>query len=255
MFFILSKTLNYLTMPVVIICICFFVFIILKKQPWKKYFFWMGFAALLLFSNDFIANELMLAWEIKPVAFATLKKHYEYGIVLTGVTLGKRNPDDRVYFNKGADRIVHTVQLYKLGYIKKLIISGGNGSLIDVEEREADELKRAALLMGVPAADIILENKSRNTHESAEELKKMFADKITPDDCILITSAFHMRRSLACFKKAGLSMDTFSTDLYTHKRDFTPDVLFIPNAGAVIIWTKLIKEWTGFLAYKMAGYI
>src|SRR6478609_8184154 len=107
MFFFLSKTLNYLAQPLFIICVCFLVSVFIRKPVWKKRLFWIGFALLFFFSNEFIANEAMLAWEVKPVAFASLTKKYEYGIVLTGVTLGKRHPADRVYFDKGADRIYH----------------------------------------------------------------------------------------------------------------------------------------------------
>jgi hypothetical protein len=64
-----------------------------------------------------------------------------------------------------------------------------------------------------------------------------------------------MRRSLACFEKVGLKKDTFSTDLYTHDRFFNPDVLLVPKIGSIVLWTKLSKEWTGFIAYKLAGYV
>jgi uncharacterized SAM-binding protein YcdF (DUF218 family) len=255
MFFFLSKTISYLTQPLVVIVIFFLLSVFIEKSVWKKRFFWIAFAMLFFFSNEFIANEAMLAWEVKPIAFNSLKKKYKYGIVLTGVTIGRRVPADRVYFDKGADRVYHTVQLYKLGYIDKIVVSGGNGRLVEIEEKEADELKKTLLIMGVPAEDILLENNSRNTHESALAIKEMFKDTLNTNECILITSAFHMRRSLACFKKVGLGMDIFSTDLYTHPRSFDIDVLFVPKVGAIVLWSKLSKEWTGFLAYKLAGYV
>jgi uncharacterized SAM-binding protein YcdF (DUF218 family) len=255
MFFILSKTLSHLTEPLIIVLILFIASLAIRKQVWKKRLFWTGFILLIFFSNDFLANEAMLAWEVKPIAFSALKKKYTYGILLTGVSIGKRQPDDRVYFDKGADRVYHSVQLYKLGYIEKILVSGGNGKLVAVEEPEADVLKEALLIMGVKEEDILLESNSRNTHESAVNVKAMLKDEIKPEDCLLITSAFHMRRSLACFEKVGLKMDTFSTDLYTHDRYFNPDVLLIPKIGSIVLWTKLSKEWTGFIAYKLAGYV
>jgi uncharacterized SAM-binding protein YcdF (DUF218 family) len=255
MFFILSKTLSHLTEPLIIVLILFIVSVLIRKQAWKKRLFWTGFILLIFFSNDFLANEAMLAWEVKPIPFNALKKKYKYGILLTGVSIGKRQPDDRVYFDKGADRVYHSVQLYKLGHIEKILVSGGNGRLVAVEEPEADVLKKALLIMGVKEEDILLESDSRNTHESAVNVKAMLKDEIKPEDCLLITSAFHMRRSLACFVKVGLKMDTFSTDLYTHERVFNPDTLLVPKIGSIVLWTKLSKEWTGFLAYKLAGYV
>jgi len=256
MFFILSKTLNYLTMPLVIICICFLLHVFIKRKDWKKRFFWLAFGMLFFFSNDFIANEVMMAWEPDATPFIDIKRKYEYGIVLTGVTNPELKPRDRVYFSKGADRVTHAVQLYRLGLVKQIIISGGRGRLIDIGEQEADDLREAMLVMGVPIDDILVENFSRNTFESAQEVKKMLEQRnVKSSNCVLITSAFHMKRSIACFRKANADMDTFTTDFYTHRRVFTPDVLLIPKIEAIFVWQRLFKEWVGFVAYKLAGYV
>lgn len=255
MFFILSKTLNYLTMLMVLICGFLVLSVVLKNAKWRKRFFWIAFGMLFFFSNDFIANEAMMAWELKATPLADIKRKYELGIVLTGVTSEFREPADRVYFQKGADRVTHALQLYKEGFVKKILISGGSGRLVDVEIREADELKKAFLLMGVPEADLMIENQSRNTYESAEEVKKILADSIKASDCVLITSSFHMRRSRACFVKAGIPMDTYATDFYSHPRNFYLDTLLLPSLDGLILWQKLIKEWVGFAAYWVAGYV
>jgi uncharacterized SAM-binding protein YcdF (DUF218 family) len=254
MFFVLSKALNFVTNPLVLVFGFFVLSIVFKSAKRKKIFFWIGLSLLLFFSNDFIANEAMRAWEVPVTPYKEIHKTYDWGIVLTGVTLNDKQPDDRVYFQHGADRVVHTVELYKKGVIKKIIISGGTGRLLTEGRPEADELVKVMELMGVLSSDMVIENQSRNTHESAVRLKEMFTDS-TATNYMLITSAFHMRRSLACFKKAGFEVDTFSTDFYTHPRYFTPDILFIPKVDAILIWQKLFKEWVGMVAYKMAGYI
>ncbi len=254
MFFILSKVLNFLTNPLVIVLV-FFIFSIFHKTPKrKKIFFWIAFSFLLFFSNDFIANEVMAAWEIDPVQYTKIKREYDWGIVLTGVTQNDKLPDDRVYFQHGADRVVHTVELYKKGIIRKVMISGGSGRLVTNARKEADELFNAMVLMGVPSYAMAIENESRNTHESAVKVKQLVKNE-QGSSYLLITSAFHMRRSAACFRKVGFEVDTFSCDFYTHPRYFTPDVFFIPRAEAIMIWQKLFKEWAGMVAYKVAGYI
>lgn len=112
------------------------------------------------------------------------------------------------------------------------------------------------ILMGVPEEDIWIENKSRNTGESPIAVKPMLdSARVRPEDCLLITSAFHMRRSLACYRKAGLPLEPFSADFYAHPRVYYPDVLFIPQVEAMYLWQKIIKEWVGMAAYKLAGYI
>jgi uncharacterized SAM-binding protein YcdF (DUF218 family) len=254
MFFVLSKVLNFLTNPLVIVCTLLLFSVIIKNQKRKKRLFWVAFSLLLFFSNDFIANEVMGLWEMPATPYAEVKESYDWGIVLTGVTMNDRMPDDRVYFQHGADRVVHAVELYKKGIIRKIMISGGSGRLVTAARKEANELFNAMVLMGVPANDMMIESESRNTYESAVNVGLLLKDSRT-NQFLLITSAFHMRRSVACFKKAGFTIDSFSTDFYTHPRYFTPDVLLIPKADSIMIWQRLFKEWVGMMAYKIAGYI
>lgn len=254
MFFILSKVLNFLTNPLIFVFGFLIASAIAKKTHLKKRFFWAAFSLLLFFSNDFIANEAMGAWEVKPTLYTSMDKVYDWGIVLTGVTYNDRQPADRVYFNHGADRVMHTIQLYKKGIIKKVIISGGTGSLIRENSPEADEIFDIMVMAGIPAADILLERDSRNTHENAVNTKAIL-DKEEGNTYLLITSGFHMTRSLGCFRKVGLNTDSFSADLYTHPRYWTPDVLIVPKAESISLWQKLFKEWVGIFAYWATGYL
>jgi uncharacterized SAM-binding protein YcdF (DUF218 family) len=255
MFFLLSKILNYLAMSQVLICLCFLLALLLRSPRWKTRMIRGGIFLLFFFTNDFIVNEVICAWEVKPIPFASLADKPRVGIVLTGTTLAEMKPDDRVYFQRGADRVIHAFQLYKLGKVNKLLISGGSGRLIDIGQREADEIKSVLTLFGVPETDILTENASRNTAESARESVAMLHNLARPEDCLLITSAFHMRRSLACFRGAGWEIQPFSVDFFGHPRKFTPDILFIPRYEALGKWNILFKEWTGMTAYWLAGYI
>lgn len=255
MFFFLSKTLNYLMMPLVIITILFIASLVLKNKRWKKRLFIGGLSLLLLFSNEFIANEFMLMWELPATPFVAVKRKYEWGILLSGVTKAEMKPDDRVYFSRGADRVIHTVQLYKLGLIHKVLVSGGSGRLLDIGEREANDLANAMIMMGVQPQDILIENESRNTHESAEQVKTILNGKVLPENCLLITSGYHMRRARGCFKKVNWPVDTFSADFLSHPRTYGFDVLFIPKIDALLMWHHLIKETVGYVSYKVAGYI
>lgn len=254
MFFILSKILGYLVRPLVVIVMLFISSIVIRNKKWKRRLFITAFASLLFCSNEFISNEVMRLWELPPTPFAEIKTTYEVGILLTGVTKTNFSPNDRVYFQRSSDRVTHTLQLYKLGHIKKILISGGDGTILD-HTKEADDLSLVLQMMGVPLADLIIENQSDNTHLSAVAVKKMIEGIYQPTDCLLITSGYHMRRSRACFKKAGFEVDTFSVDFLSEKRTFTPDVLLVPRIESISKWQVLTKEWVGMLAYKIAGYI
>lgn len=255
MFFLLSKTLNYLVMPLSIIAVCFIMSLLLRSAKWRRWSRIGGLALLFLFTNEFIANEVMKRWEVPTQAFDDMRPH-RLGIVLTGAMIPLLKPDDRVYFTKGADRVVHTVQLYKSGLIKEILISGGSGRLIDIHEREADRFRDVMILMGIPDSVIMVENMTRNTHESAIAVKAILREHgYAADECLLITSAFHMRRSLACYRKAGLAVDSFSTDFYAHHHGYYFDSFVVPKVEALVIWHKLVREWVGMVAYRMAGYV
>ena len=255
MFFVLSKILFYAVMPLTIICGLLIATLFVKKQSLRKKIVVASLSLLLLFSNEFIVNEVVKLWEIPITPMKEVTKTYSWGILLTGITKYDSGPQDRVYFACGADRVTHTVQLYKLGKIKKILVSGGSGRLDAPDRKEAYEIAEALMLMGVPSNDIATEAESRNTHESAEGVKNMLEGKAAPSECLLITSAFHMRRSMACFKKVGWNVDPFSVDFHSHTRKHSFDVLLIPKVDAFREWHVLIREWTGMIAYKAAGYI
>lgn len=254
MFFVLSKVLGFLANPLVIVFGFFAAGLFTKKAHLRKRLFWVALGSLLFFSNDFIANEVMRAWEVEATPYAAMNKTYDWGIVLTGVALNDREPADRVYFHHGADRVTHAIQLYKMGIIRKIVISGGVGRLLTSGRPEADDLASVMVMAGVPREHIVIENTSANTHENAVNVKNLLAD-VPGERCLLITSAFHMRRARACFDKVGLGADCFSGDFYTHPRYFTPDILLVPKADAINLWQKLFKEWLGMAAYWVAGYV
>jgi len=255
MFFILSKTLAFLIKPITLVLICFILGFFLKKPRWKKRFLVSGFVLLVIFTNDFLSNEFIRWWEVPVTPLEQLEGKYDVAIVLAGITETKMLPRDRVYFKKGADRVTHALQLYRQKKVKKILVSGGTGDPLDQSYREARELFKFLRLAGVPARDLMVEPHSRNTHESAIQTTKMLKSGIGKNKYLLITSAFHMRRALACFEKQGLPVIGYSTDFYSLERKHFIWVFFIPSDDALTRWTKLSKEIVGYTVYKMMGYI
>ncbi|WP_242478980.1 hypothetical protein [Hymenobacter lapidiphilus] len=127
MFFLLSKLLDFLLSPALWI-----VGLLLVGLLWRKrQLLWAAAAALLFFTNPFLANEALLAWERPPVTLQQLGTGYDAGILLTGITDVQKSPHDRVYLGAGADRLLHTLWLYRAGRIRRIIISGGSGAAFD----------------------------------------------------------------------------------------------------------------------------
>ena len=118
------------------------------------------------------------------------------------------------------------------------------------------QLKQDLVSMGIPASDIIVESKSRNTHENAHQTRLVFEEKgFSKQNNLLITSSMHMRRALACFAKEGLSCTPFTTDHYSIHSETIAITEFIPSNNAFTMWDKLIKEWVGYTMYNIMGYL
>ena len=252
MFFILSKIFVFLITPLVWIITLLLIAIFSKNEKRKKRSLRWGVGILLFFSNTFIFDEFIRAWEIPAAKYQDLKS-YNAGIVLGGMVKYDQSLD-RLQFYRGADRLFQAIELYKRGYIKKIIFTGGSGSILHPEDKEGAYVKRYLLTLGIPEEDFYIENESQNTRENAVFTKQLIDKEKISGPFLLITSAFHMRRSLGCFHKTGMVVDPYSTDRYAGPRKFEFDHVFIPNISALNDWHNLIHEVIGFITYKMSGY-
>ena len=254
MFFYISKLFYFLLTPIVWFVIAFAFAIYTKNKSLRKKVILFSCIGLYVFSNQFIANETIRQWEVQTIHIDSIKKPYDYGIVLGGFNTYDVK-FDRVNFNKASDRLWQTLLLYKQGKIKKILISGGEGRIIKENYSESEITKEFLIKIGIPEGDILIEPNSRNTYENAIETAKIVKHQHTNQTYIIITSAIHMKRAQACFKKAGINCDTFSTDRIAGKTKFLFDYCFIPDLKALENWRVLIREIVGYISYSIVGYI
>ncbi len=227
---------------------------IVKKPRLRKRLLWAGIVLLILISNQYISNRIMLWWEPSPIPMADVGK-YDVGVIFTGVTLGDKNPRDRVYFRKGADRVTHTLQLYKAGKLDHILISGGLGFKDYPMTFAANRLKSFLVMAGVPDSVITVDIEASNTYENAVNSAAILNESFPDKDYLLITSAFHMKRSELCLRKQDIEFDKFPTDYYTGRSRMNFGELFIPKADAVMRWQKIAQEVVGIATYKLMGYL
>ena len=256
MFFFLSKILAYFIKPFNIVLILIGISFLVKNRPFKKRLRWISLGIFLFFSNGIIFNECLMLWEKPAIPLSALANDYEVAVVLGGTTDVEREPKDRLFFHKGADRVTHALNLYHAGKVKKILFTGGNARLLENPDRDNSPIFDFYVMCGVAPEDIIIESSSRNTRENAYFVKDMMQQKATNGKVILITSAFHMRRAEGCFRKVGIDVTGFSTDFYTilPKDRFSFDGL-LPSPSVIGSWNFLIKEWVGYIVYWMMGYI
>ena len=252
MFFILSKLFVFVVTPLTWIIVLLLFALFSKVETRKKKCLRWSLYLTLFFSNSFIFNNCVRMWEIPATRFEDLKT-YDYGIVLGGMSVNDEDMN-RVQFYRGVDRLIQTIDLYKRGVIKKIIFTGGSGRVLHPEMKEGEELKPYILKMGVKEEDLYVENESQNTRQNALFTKELIDKGKLTGSYLLITSAFHMRRSLGCFKKVGIAVTPYSTDRYGGKNKWEFDYIFIPNISSLNDWTGIIHEMIGFVVYKISGY-
>lgn len=196
----------------------------------------------------------MRLWEIPAKTEKDLSADYDAVIVLGGLSTFD-DKLDRIQFSRGSDRLMQALYLYRKGYAKKIFFTGGSGSITFPEMKEAYQVKRFLEQTGIPAEDVIIENESRNTRENAVFSKPLLDKHFPGGKFLLVTSAFHMRRATGCFEKAGIRAEGFSTDRYSGQRRYELDFLLIPSTDIFFNWGNLIHETTGYLTYKISGYL
>lgn len=255
MFFIVSKVISFLFTPLVWIITLLLLGIFLKNKKRARGFLISGIVLLYLMGNPFLFNEICRQWEIPAVSEDQfLQKKVEGIIVLGGLSFWD-NQLKRIQFSKSSDRLMQGLMLYKKGIGKKLIISGGSGSLTYPDDRESVFIKDYLVKIGLNPNEILIEKESKNTRENAVFTKELLDSCGMNGTFLLVTSGYHMKRSVACFEKAGVKVIPFSTDRYCGDTKFNLDHLFIPNAGILLAWDTLMHEWIGYVTYKIAGYI
>lgn len=255
MFFYLSKALFFLIKPINWVGFVLLFAIFTKKEKRRKKAVITAFAMLLFFSNHFIFNLVINWWEPPAMDMTKIEIPYDIGILLGGYSsLNKRPDHDRHNFSERGNRFFQTYELYKFGKIKKILLTGGNGAILQDLPSEAELMRDLLIKIGVPEADIIVEANSRTTYENAVFTKKILAEKYPNVRCLLITSAWHTPRSQGIFEKQGMDFEVFPVDYLSERIKVTPDD-FLPNKLGFYYWEVLIKEWVGYCAYWAKGYI
>lgn len=255
MFFILSKLLVFLLKPITWVTGLLFLSWFSAHTKRKRRYVMFALVLLILFSNSFLFNAVISAWEPETLTADKIEAPYAVGILLGGYSnLNIRPAHDRHNLNERANRFVNALELYKKGKVQKLLLTGGQGSITQKNPPEASEAVHFLETLGVPRRDIIVEDQSRNTYENAAFTKALIEEQGLEGPFLLITSAWHIPRAQACFDQVGLEVTPFGVDYLTEQWSPSPEQIILPNARTFHRWELILKEWVGILAYKLKGY-
>ncbi|NEU08821.1 YdcF family protein [Flavihumibacter sp. R14] len=204
---------------------------------------------LILFSNPFLLNRFSRLWDV-DTGNINSQKVYSCTIVLGGFS--SSDGDGRGYFNAHADRFIQGLKLKMTGKVSHLLITGGNSDIIPGKFRESVWVKEELKLMQVPDSSILIESESRNTLENALFVTQELKRRGLAPPYLLVTSAFHMRRALYTFRRAGVQVIPYSSTYIAGRKKVSVDE-FIPQVEILSKWGIYIKELIGFGIYYVKG--
>jgi len=151
---------------------------------------------------------------------------------------------------ESSDRALGALRLFHKGKAPVIIITGGDGTTTS----EADSAKKLLIEWGMEADAIIAERHSRNTYENGIFTKKLLQERGL-DSIFLVTSACHMKRALAVFKKQNINALPYPVDFHARNEENLPGLDYLPDAGALHASSLALKEHIGYLYYWLRGWL
>jgi uncharacterized SAM-binding protein YcdF (DUF218 family) len=257
MFFVLAKILGFFALPSNILITLGLFGVVLMATRFARAGMQLAAASLVLlalFGLSPIGNALILPLEQRFPQWQDGGRPPDGIVVLGGaldaVVSGARG---EIALNEAAERMTDVAGLARRYPQARIVFSGGSGQLVFQGENESVLAVRLFESFGIARSRIAVDDRSRDTVENARFSKAIAAPK-PGERWLLITSAYHMPRSIGCFRAAGFPVEAYPVDWRTRgvsdlARPFT-------NLGDGLRRTDTaMREWVGLIIYRVSGYI
>ena len=219
----------------------------------RKKIIYATIAALYLLSTPIASNYLLGLIEGPPFRQDPTKlPSADAIVVLSGMLVGVPSSNGIVYEWSDPDRFFGGIELFRLSKSSTLIFTQGKLPWTSQMEPEGAVLKRFAESMGIPSSNILLTDEAKNTEEEAKAVRKLLS-KPNPS-VLLVTSAFHMQRSMQLFESQGLKVTPYPVDFRIEMRDRTP-MDFLPDADALKLTSLALREQIGRTFYRLKSLL
>lgn len=259
LFFYLSKLAwifisptNVIVILVLLAALCFVI-----GHGWRtvgRYCVYLCALLILLTGILPLGDMALRALENRFPAKAALSQPVD-GIIVLGGSFNQELSYDRkqISVNDNIERIFAFIDLMKRYPNAKAVFTGGNSKIVPTEGvSEAGYAKDLLTVLGVKTRDIIFEDKSRNTHENAVFSKKL-ARPQPGEKWVLVTSAFHMPRSVGIFRKQGWDVIAYPVDYHTNREWALADRNLLHMFSNISKASTAFREYVGLLAYYLTG--
>jgi uncharacterized SAM-binding protein YcdF (DUF218 family) len=211
-------------------------------------------AILWLSSTSVVADVVMRAaegWQTRqPVSAAP---NADAIVVLSGMLREVPGAEHEEEWLDSVDRFDAGVALAKAGKAPLLVFTAQLMPWDTDTDPKGRVLADRAAALGVPADRILVTGRVRNTADEATAVASLLRSRTRdrqPGSVILVTSAYHMRRSRLLFTRAGLTVAPFPVDFQTSAGPITAMDL-LPHAGSIQNVETAMRELYGYLFYRL----
>lgn len=250
--FLVSKLLSAITQPLFWLAL-WWAMALLILMRWRRLaliMLWGGLVVLGLLGFRTAPDALLRPLENRyPVPTAeAIDRHV--GFIVLGGAVG--HPDvfaahGQVPLGEAAERMTVPVGLMRRHPGLELVFAGGEGRLLTTGVTEAELAKAFYETQGVDMARVLLESGSRTTRENAQQVARLLGERCH-EPWLLVTSAWHMPRSMAEFEAVGCRVTPYPVDFLTGES--TPLTEY-SLAHSLLRWQTALHEWLGLLVYGL----
>jgi len=255
MFFSLSKILGFFTVPsnaAAMLCALGVLLLMTRFGRIGSRILTLGIVLLLVMGFSPLGHLLMLPLSERFPAWSAGGRPPD-GIIVLGGAIDPETSQARgsLEMDSSAERIVTMLQLARRYPSARIVFSGGSANLIEKPVPEAPIAGDLLEDFGTPSSRIVLESESRTTAENAAFTHKLISPKLG-ERWLLVTSAFHMPRSIGAFRKAGFDVEAYPVDWRT--RGWRDGLEPFGTLSAGLARTDVaVHEWIGLMAYWATG--
>jgi uncharacterized SAM-binding protein YcdF (DUF218 family) len=227
-----------------------------RRSAWKRrrVFGVLAIAVAYVFSIDLVSNTLFHHLEAQAVTTDRPEEVYDAVVLLGGMGDERVEAETgQLSFNDNVERLIATHRALADNHARYAILSGAAMDKSLTNYSEARTLARQLVLWGISPTRLILEEQARNTHENALYSKQIAIERGFAK-VLIITSAFHMHRSVECFGGVGMPVDTLAADFRSHSGPAPFPESIMPRASSWLESASYFRETSGLYIYRLQGY-
>ena len=251
--FLVSKLVSFFFLPpglfFVLLAVSIILFALKRLKPAIGVLLFTT-ALIYLLSTEVVSNALLLPLE-DAVPYPKPEEIKECSvIVVLGGGRVSRCPSENFKScvrPQVAMRLFEAFKVWKQNPVP-IVVSGGK-VFERGEEPESTAMKRFLVHLGVPEESIIEEGASRNTFENAKKTKELLSG-IKPGKVCLVTSAFHMKRSVKTFEKLGIDVVPVPAGYLVERSEYI-FTSYLPSIGNLQRSYFALHEYLGLIYYSL----